>query len=48
MDLSAEVCGKFPFSACFLRPQGAILNYILSLAYSDSRYENDNLVMDGR
>ena len=32
----------------FLRPQGAILNYILSLAYSDSRYENDNLLMDGR
>ena len=25
MDLSAEVCGKYPFSACFLRPQGAIL-----------------------
>ena len=32
----------------FLRPQGAILNNILSLAYSDSQYENDNLVMDGR
>ena len=26
MDLSAEVCGKSPFSACFLRPQGAIFN----------------------
>ena len=32
----------------FLRPQEAILNNILSLAYSDSQYENDNLVMDGR
>ena len=32
----------------FLRPQGVILNYILSLEYSDSRHENDNLVMDGR
>jgi len=30
MDLSAEICGKFPFSASFLRPQGAILYYILS------------------
>ena len=33
MDLSVfirVICGRLPLSACFLRPQEAILNYILS------------------